>query len=209
MDKIEKILDIIDHPEKYSEEEIRLTLADEESRKLYKTLCETAGALAAEGAEPDVEKEWRRFAAARAGAGLRRPVRFARLRKVAAVAAGAALLSGASLAAYHYIYVRPLERRNALSQAKETSIAIAQGDTARIAAKKTEARTFVNVPLEKMLGEIAAYYEVKVEFKDARAKALRLYYDWDSRKGLEKTLKELSQFENVSLTLNGGTIVVE
>lgn len=38
MDKFEKILDIIDHQEKYSDEEIREILQDEECRKLYQTL---------------------------------------------------------------------------------------------------------------------------------------------------------------------------
>jgi hypothetical protein len=37
MDKFEKILDIIDHQEKYSDEEIHEILQDEECRKLYQT----------------------------------------------------------------------------------------------------------------------------------------------------------------------------
>ncbi len=38
MDKFEKILDIIDHQEKYADEEIREILQDEECRKLYQTM---------------------------------------------------------------------------------------------------------------------------------------------------------------------------
>lgn len=210
MDRIAKILDIVDHPGKYSEEEINQTLADEESRKLYETLSEAAGAVATEGAEPDVEEEWRRFAAAHRGVGLlRQTVRVGLLRKIAAVAAGVAMLSAASLATYHY-YVKPPGRQSYAERQAQTAGAVgATTDTAKTAAKKPEARTFINVPLEKMLGEIAAYYDVKVEFKDARAKPLRLYYDWDSRKGLDKTLKELNRFENVDLALDGKTIVVE
>ena len=45
MDKFEKILDIIDHQEKYSDEEIREILQDEECRKLYQTIMEVDSAL--------------------------------------------------------------------------------------------------------------------------------------------------------------------
>ncbi len=44
MDKFEKILDIIDHQEKYSDEEIREILQDEECRKLYQTMMEVDSA---------------------------------------------------------------------------------------------------------------------------------------------------------------------
>lgn len=45
MDKFEIILDIIDHQEKYSDEEIREILQDEECRKLYQTMMEVDSAL--------------------------------------------------------------------------------------------------------------------------------------------------------------------
>ena len=45
MDKFEKILDIIDHQEKYSDEEIREILQDKECRKLYLTMVEVDSAL--------------------------------------------------------------------------------------------------------------------------------------------------------------------
>ena len=45
MDKFEKILDIIDHQEKYSDEEIREILQDEECQKLYQTMVEVDSAL--------------------------------------------------------------------------------------------------------------------------------------------------------------------
>ena len=48
MDKFEKILDIIDHQEKYSDEEIREILQDEECRKLYQTMMEVDSPPSAE-----------------------------------------------------------------------------------------------------------------------------------------------------------------
>ena len=45
MDKFEKILDIIDHQEKYTDDEVREILRDEECRKLYQTMQEVDSAL--------------------------------------------------------------------------------------------------------------------------------------------------------------------
>ena len=84
MDKFEKILDIIDHQEKYSDEEIREILQDEECRKLYQTMMEVDSALLQQdlntqasishspddalssdsslgNSSPNIDKEWEKF----------------------------------------------------------------------------------------------------------------------------------------------------
>ena len=84
MDKFEKILDIIDHQEKYSDEEIREILQDEECRKLYQTMMEVDSALLQQNlntqasishspddalssdsslgnSSPNVDEEWEKF----------------------------------------------------------------------------------------------------------------------------------------------------
>ena len=61
MDKFEKILDIIDHQEKYSDEEIREILQDEECRKLYQTMMEVDSALENPSPIINVDEEWEKF----------------------------------------------------------------------------------------------------------------------------------------------------
>ena len=61
MDKFEKILDIIDHQEKYSDEEIREILQDEECRKLYQTMVEVDSALESPSPIINVDEEWGKF----------------------------------------------------------------------------------------------------------------------------------------------------
>lgn len=79
MDKFEKILDIIDHQEKYSDEEIREILQDEECRKLYQTMMEVDSALLQQNlntqasishspddalssnSSPNIDEEWEKF----------------------------------------------------------------------------------------------------------------------------------------------------
>lgn len=61
MDKFEKILDIIDHQEKYSDEEIREILQDEECRKLYQTMVEVDSALENPSPIINIDEEWEKF----------------------------------------------------------------------------------------------------------------------------------------------------
>ena len=62
MDKLEKILDMIDHRDKYSDEEIRRMLQDEECRKLYQTMQEVDSALVKQVSPlVDIDEEWNKF----------------------------------------------------------------------------------------------------------------------------------------------------
>ena len=46
MDKTKRIIDMTEHPERYSEDELRqLLMDDEEGRKIYRTICELCAAL--------------------------------------------------------------------------------------------------------------------------------------------------------------------
>ena len=62
---------------------------------------------------------------------------------------------------------------------------------------------------DKMMAEIATYYDMQVTFDNAEAKSLRLYYEWDSHSGIESIVKELNQFENVNIEVEGHTLVVK
>lgn len=217
MEKTEKILDIIAHPGRYSDKEIESVLDNEESRKLYNTMVETSMATDTGKFQIDVDAEWRRFAAAHSAAGSARTGFFAAhrsLARVAAVFAGAAILSGVSFAAYHYVNtVLPARKAQTTAAAKDAAAEppTAAGDTAKVAAvaKAPVKTTFINATLASMLGEIAAYYNARTVFKSESAKKLRLYYTWDSAKGLNRTVAELNRFENVNITLNDNTITVE
>ncbi len=60
MDKYDQILDLIEHPENYSPQQIEALMADEELREVYDLMCETGSALYTP--QPvDVEAEWKSF----------------------------------------------------------------------------------------------------------------------------------------------------
>ena len=257
MDKFEKILDIIDHQEKYSDEEIREILQDEECRKLYQTMMEVDSALLQQNlntqasishspddalssdsslgnSSPNIDEEWEKFSqehqlqkeathpivqeeshpiAQEAGAS--HPI--TSWRKLAASIAGFVLISGIAFAAIHTFIKRSQEPTQVTADAHPEAI---KSDSAKQVAEKDSLihpkpekpaihKTFENVAFEKMISEIASYYDLQVKFENNEDKTLRLYYEWDSHSSIENIVKELNQFENVNIELQQNELIVK
>ena len=223
MDKFEKILDMIDHQEKYTDDEIREMLRDEECRKLYQTMQEVDSALLKhQVTEADVDEAWEKFSEehhleeSAETIPMQPATRFS-WRKIAASVAGFILVSGIAFAAIH-TYIRKSQEpmpiaENAEQGAVDDSV---KNDTAKVttpSAAKVEKpaihKTFENVAFGRMMAEIAAYYDLQVKFESDEAKSLRLYYEWDSHTKIEDVIQELNQFENVDIALQGNEIIVK
>lgn len=225
MDKFEKILDIIDHQEKYSDEEIREILQDEECRKLYQTMMEVDSALENPSPIINVDEEWEKFSqehqlqeeatqnAAQEAAS--HPI--TSWRKLAASIAGFVLISGIAFAAIHTYIKRSQEPTQVTA---DTHPEVIKSDSAKqVAAKDSLAhpkpekpaihKTFENVAFEQMISEIASYYDLQVKFENNEDKTLRLYYEWDCHLSIENIVKELNQFENVNIELQQNELIVK
>lgn len=211
MDKFEKILDVIDHQEKYSDEEIREILKDEECRKLYQTMQEVDSALLEQTADgADIDAEWERFSEKH----LNRALEKKSWRKMAASIAGFLLISCIAFAAIHtYIHKRQESMPIAETTGQTVKYTI-KGDTVK-ATCKVEAdkpavhKIFENVAFSQMMSEIAAYYGLQLRFMSDETKSLRLYYEWDSHRTIENVVKELDQFDNVDVVLQGNEMIVK
>lgn len=225
MDKFEKILDIIDHQEKYSDEEIREILQDEECRKLYQTMMEVDSALENPSPIINVDEEWEKFSqkhqlqeeatqnAAQEAAS--HPI--TSWRKLAASIAGFVLISGIAFAAIHTYIKRSQEPTQVTA---DTHPEVIKSDSAKQVATKDSLahpkpekpaihKTFENVAFEQMISEIASYYDLQVKFENNEDKTLRLYYEWDSHLSIENIVKELNQFENVNIELQQNELIVK
>lgn len=66
-----------------------------------------------------------------------------------------------------------------------------------------------NIPLEKMLPEIAAHYDVKVTFANEEVRAFRFRFVWNPQQGIEQVVSDLNQFERLKVTLRDKEITVE
>ena len=225
MDKFEKILDIIDHQEKYSDEEIREILQDEECRKLYQTMVEVDSALESPSPIINVDEEWEKFSqehqlqeeatqnAAQEAAS--HPI--TSWRKLAASIAGFVLISGIAFAAIHTYIKRSQEPTQVIA---DTHPEVVKSDSAKQVAAKDSLthpkpekpaihKTFENVAFEQMISEIASYYDLQVKFENNEDKPLRLYYEWNSHSSIENIVKELNQFENVNIELQQNELIVK
>ena len=225
MDKFEKILDIIDHQEKYSDEEIREILQDEECRKLYQTMMEVDSALESPSPIINVDEEWEKFSqehqlqeeatqnAAQEAAS--HPI--TSWRKLAASIAGFVLISGIAFAAIHTYIKRSQEPTQVTA---DTHPEVIKSDSAKQVAAKDSLthpkpekpaihKTFENVAFEQMISEIASYYDLQVKFENNEDKTLRLYYEWNSHSSIENIVNELNQFENVNIELQQNELIVK
>ena len=225
MDKFEKILDIIDHQEKYSDEEIREILQDEECRKLYQTMVEVDSALENPSPIINVDEEWEKFSqehqlqeeATKNAAQKTASHPITSWRKLAASIAGFVLISGIAFAAIHTYIKRSQETTQVTA---DTHPEVIKSDSAKQVAGKDSLthpkpekpaihKTFENVAFEKMLSEIASYYDLQVKFENNEDKTLRLYYEWNSHSSIENIVKELNQFENVNIELQQNELIVK
>lgn len=219
MDKFEKILDIIDHQEKYSDEEIREILQDEECRKLYQTMVEVDSALESPSPIINVDEEWEKFSQKhQLQEEATHPITsITSWRKLAASIAGFVLISGIAFAAIHTYIKRSQEPTQVTADTHPE--AIKSDSVKQIAGKdslthpKPEKpvihKTFENVAFEQMLSEIASYYDLQVKFENNEDKTLRLYYEWNSHSSIENIVKELNQFENVNIELQQNELIVK
>ena len=225
MDKFEKILDIIDHQEKYSDEEIREILQDEECRKLYQTMMEVDSALETPSPIINVDEEWEKFSQEHqlqeeatqntAQEAASHPI--TSWRKLAASIIGFVLISGIAFAAIHTYIKRSQETTQVTADTHQETM---KSDSVKLVAEKDSLtqpkpekpaihKTFENVAFEKMISEIASYYDLQVKFENSEDKTLRLYYEWNSHSSIENIVKELNQFENVNIELQQNELIVK
>ena len=203
-DKIRLLLDMHEHPENYTDEQLAAMLDDEMLLHLA-----TAKRAMTEVPEPDVDAEWQRFEQEHFA-----PTKNRRWLKVAAMIAGVLMLSAFTYAAIHAV------RHSVVDQAKEPTETVSPEPqtesavgprlgVADTAAVVVEPIVFDNQPLDQMLEKIAPHYGMQVEFRNEDARALRFYFVWQSDEDLDTVLERLNLFESVNIGKEGNTIVVE
>ena len=203
-DKIRLLLDMHEHPENYTDEQLGAMLADETQERLV-----TAKRAMTDILEPDVDAEWQRFEKEHFVS-----VRDRRWLKVAAMIAGVIMLSAFTYAAIQAVRhstnekVEETTEQVATAPQPEATVGPRLG-VADTTAVMAEPIVFDNQPLDQMLEKIAPHYSMQVEFRNENARVLRFYFVWQPDEGLDATLERLNLFESVSISKEGNTIVVE
>jgi hypothetical protein len=135
----------------------------------------------------------------------------ASLRKMAASFVGLLLVSGIAFAAIQIVRYaqqhtpKTEEVINTPKPASTTPADTLPTDTTAV----SQPIIYDNIPLEKMLPEIAAHYDVKVTFANEEVHGLRFRFVWNPQQGIDQVVSDLNQFERLTVTLKDKEITVE
>lgn len=214
MEKINQVIDMVEHPENYSDTQVENILQDEECRQTYLTMMEVRMAFDKDATEQNlnIDQEWEQLMKRQV-----QPTSHSSWSKVAASLVGILLLSGIAVAAIHTYSSSHQESKQELV---DTAVMMSARTNKVVQdslkhtdnmpkQKQVQHKTFDNVTLYSMLDEMARYYGVSVEYRNVEAKQLRFYYEWNSEDGLDKVLAELNHSLQMSLSLEDDKIIVE
>lgn len=217
-DNIDRLLDALEHPEKYSDAEVEQLLTDPEAREVYDILRKTAD-VSAPVPEINIDDEWRRFEAKQPK---RRPVilrwlSFMASRNAAAVVialVGTLAVVAATIGVTHYFIAdNELTQTEQTEPQKRTNIANANvAPTGTIPSETTplpETIVFKGENLERILADIAEYYGATVKFNQDAAKSLKLYFEWNQSLPLNEVVEQLNNFEQIDITLTDKVLTVK
>lgn len=216
MDKIDRLLDALEHPDLYSENDIEELLTDPEVREVYYLLDKTKATLAPIST-PDIDTEWDAFRKTHPS-GHRRAFRMMNLfnRNIAAsitvtIASLAAVAAVVGISVNYVIGKKPdAPAAEPVAVAKE--IVVTNGETAvavEAPAAAPETITFDNEPLETIATRIAGYYGYQVEFSSEAPKSLRLYFRWNRAQTLDEVVESLNNFEQIHIAVKDKTIKID
>ena len=228
MSKEEKrmmLFDMQEHPEKYTDEQMECLLADEEVKELFHELA--MARMAGKKANPkevDVDEAWKKFVQAHhedkmaIDAGRAKGTYRNRM-KIAASIGGFIFLSGVALAAIHngwfgFLALDQTSNNKAATEQMATTQALPNVCLRAATAENKDSLdmkpvVFDDAELGTILAQLSGFYHVKVEYVDAGAQHIRLFFNWNKTKTLEQNLEILNAFDRIQIEYADGTLMVK
>ena len=208
MDKSELLFQMMEHPERYSDEQWSEVLADDECKELYTMLSKIQSAIEVESiGKQQIDREWDKFL-------VKHDTRSNSLRwqRIAAVAAVAIVCVGLAFAAVYTLFFSTNETGKRPTPTVENATATTKTVTIsgqEVKVEETQPHLYDNVPLEQIINDMSAYYNVQVEWRSDEARDLRLYYQWEPTFTLDKVVDMLNSFEAINITREGDKIIIK
>ena len=232
--KWDMLLDLLEHPEKYSETQKDELLGDEEVNELYQQLIETRQSLdfakSKEGMKmPSIDAEWEKLKeemqlkeemnqnAEKQQTAMQLPL-WSPMRKVAAVAA-VLVVSGITFAAIHLV-----TRSHQASDKNNTELVASQKDSIQQVSapqksnieEKADSASLAQLPLvyenaelQNILTPIAGHFHLQVTYQNESARHIRLFLQLEKDMSLDDIIELLNHFEKVNIRHEGQTLIVE
>ena len=204
--RTEWLLELQDHPEQQTEKQLQQIFSDYKMLQLVQQLGFAKRAFkhdALKNDTPDVDAEWEKFAANHANEldalseGERKPRfrAYLAIHKIAASFIGVLLASGIAFAAIQAVRnINTSKPQLPITEqaANMKPVTSLPADTVKTDTVTTlQPVVYDNIPLEKMLSEIAAHYDAKVTFVNDEARGLRFRFVWNPQKGINQVVSDL------------------
>lgn len=233
------LLDLLKHPEKYSETQKDELLGDEEVNELYLQLVETRQSLdfgksKEEMKMPSIDAEWEKLKdemklkekqqkeemnqnAETQQTAKQLPL-WSPMRKVAAVAA-VLVVSGITFAAIHLV-----TRSHQASDKHNTELVASRKDSIQQVAapqksnieEKTDSASLAQLPLvyenaelQNILTPIAGHFHLQVTYQNESVRHIRLFLQLEKNMSLDDIIELMNHFEKVNIRHEGQTLIVE
>ena len=221
--RIEWLLELQDHPEQLTDEQLQQILANDEMRQLVKQLGFAKRAFkhdVLKNDTPDVESEWEKFAASHSeelvALDEEKPKSHFHIylfrHKIAASFIGVLLASGIAFAAIQVVrnISTPKPQQSTTEQTTDIDpVTSLPADAVQADTISVEPYIFNNVPLDSMLTAIATAHRVQVEFKNEAARHLRFHFVWKREDSLSRVVEKLNNFEAVNIVEEDKMLVVK
>lgn len=232
--KWDMLLDLLEHPEKYSETQKDELLGDKEVTELYQQLIETRqsldfGKLKEEMKMPSIDAEWEKLKEemkqkeemSQNAETLQTAKLFplwSPMRKVAAVAA-VLVVSGITFAAIHLVTLSHQASDNSnteLVASHKDSIQQVSAPQKSNIEEKTDSASLAQLPLvyenaelQNILTPIAGYFHLQVTYQNESARHIRLFLQLEKNMSLDDIIELMNHFEKVNIRHEGQTLIVE
>ena len=215
-EKIHQLLEMLDNPDAYTEQEIwDIINHDKDTREVYRLMVEAkrSSRHRQDNKSVDVNAAWKRFVENEEFATAQQTTQsHSTFRKIAASFIGMLLISGIAFAAIQI--VNNIVGGDIKSPTQETRISnprqeIVTADTLSNDTVTVQPVIYDNIPLEKMLPEIAAYYDTEVIFANDEVRQLRFRFVWNPQQSIEQVIRDLNQFERLNVTLKDNQITIQ
>lgn len=232
--KWDMLLDLLEHPEKYSKTQKDELLGDEEVNELYQQLVETRQSLdfakSKEGMKmPSIDAEWEKLKEEKQqkeemsqNAETQQTTKlfplWSPMRKVAAVAA-VLVISGITFAAIHLVTRshQPSDKHNTeLVASRKDSIQQVSAPQKSNIEEKTDSASLARLPLvyenaelQNILTPIAGHFHLQVTYHNESARHIRLFLQLEKNMSLDDIIELMNHFEKVNIRHEGQTLIVE
>lgn len=232
--KWDMLLNLLEHPEKYSETQKDELLGDKEVNELYQQLIETRQSLDFAMSKekmkmPSIDAEWEKLKEEKQqkeemsqNAETQQTAKlfslWSPMRKVAAVAA-VLVVSGITFAAIHLVTRshQPSDNNNTeLVSSRKDSIQQVSAPQKSNIEEKADSASFAQLPLvyenaelQNILTPIAGHFHLQVTYQNESARHIRLFLQLEKNMSLDDIIELLNHFEKVNIRHEGQTLIVE